>query len=136
MEHPSPKPSARLFRVKRSYLVLSLASYGLAVLPLWIVWDSPRPGIGGWIAFGALALGFAAMSSAGVAYALLAHVAISGDELRYWGVWRSRVVDLRKVKYVYASLGNFVIDIGEKHRVVFPNVFRDQSRLLEAMSPR
>jgi hypothetical protein len=95
---------------------------------------SPRPGVGGWIAFGALALIFASISTAYIAHVLLARVSINGHQLIYHEPWRSVEVDLNSVKKIYLSLNYIVLDIGRPRRVAIPNVFERRSELLDAIA--
>lgn len=134
MECATSASGALVFRVKKSYLWLALSSYTLASLPLVVVGLSPDPGVGGWIAFSILAFCFIIISSAGVLFALRAKVIIWGKKLNYFGVWRSYVLDLENVMYAYASFGNLVIDIGKKRRVVIPNVFQEEWKLIEIIT--
>lgn len=132
---PDPDVSSQLvFRVRRTCFAVALISYPVGLLPLLVVWLSPRPGVGGWIAFGGLALCFVALSTASLCYALLARVVVRGCELRYEGVWQSLKIDLVKIRSVYPSLKNIVFDVGEKRRLVVPDVFEHREKLLEAIA--
>ncbi len=134
MPFDSTKPSQAVFRVKRTYFAVALLTYPVALLPLLVVWLSPRPGIGGWLAFGFLSLCFFALASASLCYALFARVELQGHELRYKGIWRSLTIDLAKVRSVYPSLKNIVFDVGERRRLVIPDVFEHREKLLEAIA--
>jgi len=132
MKYTNADPDILVFRAKKTYLILPLISYAFAALPLIALGLSPHHvKIDGWIFCSLLSLGFLAMSTVGVIASIRARATVSGGKLYYHGMWRSRVLDLSKVKYVYVFLGDFVIDVGEKRRVVIPNMFHDRGELLE-----
>ncbi len=123
-----------VFRVKRIHFMWAVLSYIGAALPIIVLLVSPNPGLGGWIAFGSLALGFAAISTAYLAHVLRAHVSIDGTLLRYQEPWRSVEVDLGGVKGVYLSLNYIVLDVGKPRRVAIPDVFERRHALLDAIA--
>lgn len=130
-----PAQSSQLvFRVQRIYFAVALISYPFTAAPLAVVWLAPRPDLAGWIAFGTLALCFAGLSTASLCYALFARVELQGRELRYKGIWRSLTIDLAKVRSVYPSLKYIVFDVGERRRLVIPDVFQRREKLLEAIA--
>jgi hypothetical protein len=117
-------------------LVFGVLSYLTAFVPVVVLLLSPRPGIGGWMFFGLLALGFASIATAYMAHVLSANVSIQGSKLRYHEPWRSVEVDLAKVKNVYASLNYIVLDTGEPRRIAIPDVFERREELLNAIAKR
>jgi hypothetical protein len=117
----------------RVHWLIKLMLFAEVCMSLWIFITFRRPGIEGILFIGGISLVLLSLGITGLIFCWKAKVRFEGDCLCYYDGLRNTIVDLKKVKNVWAANGYIVIDLGTIPRIVILQIFSGSSEILAKM---